>query len=40
MKPALKTVRKIDAPDYWDEASKVSHNQANVRSVNNGESFT
>ena len=25
----LKTVCKVHAPDYWDKALKVSHNQAN-----------
>ena len=34
MKPTLKNVCKVHSPDYRDEASKVSHNQANVCNVN------
>ena len=38
-KPTLKTICKILAPDYWDKASKVSHDQANAHNVDNRKSF-
>ena len=37
--PTLNTICKVHAPDYWDEALKVSHNQANAHNVDNRKSF-